>query len=59
MTPGQRMAVAMAMATEVKALTMAGIRMRGPELNEEQVYREWFTILHGPELTETILGPAT
>jgi hypothetical protein len=58
MEPGDRMLAAMAMADEVKQITVTGIRMRNPELDEEAVYRAWFTILHGTDMTTEILGPA-
>ena len=48
---------AMAMADEVKLVTLAGIRMRNPKFDEKAVHRAWFTILHGPEMTTEILGP--
>jgi len=59
MSPGDRMLAAMAMADEVKQITLAGIRMRNPELDEDAVHRAWFTILHGPDMTTEVLGPAT
>ena len=51
------MLAAMAMADEVKQITLAGIRMRNPEFDEKAVHRAWFTILHGPDMTTEILGP--
>lgn len=57
MDPGDRMLAAMAMADEVKQITLAGIRMRNPEFDERAVHRAWFTILHGTEPTAEILGP--
>lgn len=51
------MLAAMAMADEVKQITLAGIRMRHPEFDEEAVHRAWFAILHGPDMTTEILGP--
>lgn len=53
------MLAAMAMGDAVKQVTIAGIRMRNPEFDEEAVHRAWFTILHGPDMTVEILGPAT
>ena len=57
MTTGDRMLAAMAMADDVKQITLAGIRMRNPDFDEKAVHRAWFTILHGPEMTIEILGP--
>ncbi len=57
LTPGERMQAAMAMADEVKEVTLAGIRLRNPDYDDAAVHRAWMVILHGAELTNKILGP--
>ena len=46
----ERVQRAAEMAEEAKAIALAGIRARNPELTEVQVARAWLVMLHGPEL---------
>ena len=47
----------MEMSELAKQVTLNGIRSRNPNYTEAQVKRAWFVILHGEEVTETVLGP--
>ena len=57
MSGAQRVEAAMEMSELAKQVTLDGIRSRNPNYTEAQVKRAWFVILHGEEVTETVLGP--
>jgi len=50
----ERVERSMAMAEEVKAITLAGIRHRNPHATDDEVHHEWLRILHGDELAKTL-----
>lgn len=56
MSGAQRVEAAMEMAETAKEVALAGIRSRNPQLDEQQVFREWFVILHGEQLAASLLG---
>ncbi len=54
----ERVARAMEMAEEVKAITMQGIHDRNPEFTEAEAHTEWLRILHGDEVVKAIQANA-
>lgn len=50
MTGAERVAVAVEMAEEAKAIAIAGIRARRPGLSPDEVAREWLRMLYGDEV---------
>jgi hypothetical protein len=44
----ERVERSMAMADEVKEVTLAGIRHRHPDWTDADAHREWLCRLHGP-----------
>jgi len=50
----ERVERSMAMAEEVKQVTLAGIAHRNPEFNPAQIHREWLRILHGESMARLI-----
>ena len=47
MSGAERVACAAEMAEEGRAIALAGIRSRRPELTEAEVFVEWIRLLHG------------
>lgn len=56
MTGGERVELAVAMAEQAKAITLAGIRARHPDLDDAGVHRVWLRLLHGSR-ADLMLGP--
>ena len=54
MTGAERVAIAVEMAEEAKAIAVAGIRARRPEWSEAEVALEWLRLLHGDEVAERV-----
>lgn len=54
MTGEQRVLAAMEMADEAREISLAGIRSRQPELDDEGVRLEWLRLLHGEEVVKLI-----
>lgn len=50
LTGAERVTMAMEMAEEAKAVAVAGIRARRPDLSPDEVAREWLRLLHGDEV---------
>jgi len=54
MSGPERVACAVEMAEEAKAITLAGIRARVPELSDAEVSAEWLRLLHGDDLARRL-----
>jgi len=54
MTGAERVAQALEMADEAKAVAVAGIRARHPEWTDADVSVEWLRLLHGDEIAERV-----
>lgn len=54
MTGPERVALAVEMAEEAKAVAIAGIRARHPELTDSEVASAWLRLLHGDELADLV-----
>ena len=54
MTGAQRLMLAAEMADEAKAIAVAGIRARHPDLSDSQVAVEWIRLLHGDEPADRV-----
>jgi len=50
----ERVERSMAMAEEVKQVTLAGIAHRNPGFSATQIHREWLRILHGESVAQLI-----
>lgn len=57
MTPKDRLQLADVMSSEVRALTVSGIRHRHPEYSAEEIQAALAEILLGRELAATSRGP--
>lgn len=55
MSGPERVACAVEMAEEAKAITMAGIRSRLPELTDDEVFVEWLRLLHGDAVVDRMV----
>ena len=53
-TGAERVALAVEMAEEVKAIALAGIRSRHPEWTEAEVSVELLRLLHGDEMADRV-----
>lgn len=51
LTPGERLKMACRMYDTAKALVIAGIRMRMPDVNEAQLRAQVFLRMHGSDFT--------
>ena len=54
MSGAERVACAVEMAEEAKAVAIAGIRARHPELEDSEVAVEWLRLLHGDEVADRV-----
>ena len=54
MSGAERVAHAVEMADEAKAIAVAGIRERHPEWTEAEVALEWLRLLHGDERADRV-----
>ena len=54
MTGAERVALAVEMAEEAKAVAVAGIRSRHPEWSDSQVSGEWVRLLHGDAIADRV-----
>lgn len=54
MSGAERLAHACDMAEEAKAIALAGISLRRPELDDAGVHRAWLSMLHGDDLAAQI-----
>ncbi len=52
----ERVARAVQMAEEARAVALAGIRFRGPGKSEAEVFAEWLRLLHGDVVAGTVLA---
>lgn len=52
MSGAEKVALAVEMADEAKALAVAGIRARHPEWTATEVASEWMRLLHGDDVAE-------
>ena len=50
----ERVERSMAMAEEVKQVTIAGIAHRNPDFTAAEIHREWLRILHGESVARLI-----
>ena len=53
---GQRIMLAFQMEKEAKAISIAGIRARHPDLDGEGVTLAWLRLLHGDEVVDRIIS---
>ena len=56
MSPEERIVLAARFSEEIRNTTLAGIRSRHPELDEQQVLREFARLTLEPELFERAYG---
>jgi len=56
MSGAERVACAVEMAEEAKAVAMAGIRARRPELTDAEVFVEWLRLLHGDAVVDVMVS---
>jgi hypothetical protein len=54
MSGAERVAYAVEMAEEAKAVALAGIRARRPELTDAEVSTEWLRLLHGDDVASLL-----
>jgi hypothetical protein len=54
MSGADRVACAVEMAEEVKAVAVAGIEARHPEWTDAEVSIEWLRLLHGDEIADRV-----
>lgn len=54
LTGSERLERAIAMAEDVKEVTLAGIAHRNPGLSKAEVHREWLRILHGNAIAQSL-----
>lgn len=54
MTGAERVAHAVEMAEEAKAIAVAGIRARHPDWTDAAVGVEWLRVLHGDEIADRV-----
>lgn len=54
MTGPERVACAVEMAEEAKAIALAGIRSRHPDLDDAAVTVEWLRLLHGDDVADRV-----
>jgi hypothetical protein len=55
LTGSERVERSVAMAEEVKQITLAGIAHRNPGFTEAEIHREWLRILHGDALAKSLM----
>ena len=55
MSPGERIALALAMSDEIRLVTENGIRSRNPSFDDDQVRLELLRILHGEHIARVIV----
>lgn len=54
MSGAERVALAVEMAEEAKAVTVSGIRARHPEWSNAEVAVEWLRLLHGDDIADRV-----
>ena len=54
LTGAERVLLAAEMAEQAKAIAIAGIRARHPNLNPGELHRAWLCLLHGRTAAENI-----
>lgn len=54
MSGAERVAYAVEMAEEAKAVALAGIRSRHPDLDHAEVSAVWLRLLHGDEIADRV-----
>lgn len=54
MSGAQRVALAVEMAEEAKAVAVAGIRARHPVWTDAEVALKWLRLLHGDEIASRV-----
>jgi len=57
MTPGERLAQAIALTETVRELAWAGVRRRHPNASDDEVRRRFAVITLGKELAEKVYAP--
>lgn len=58
MTPQQRLQIAMQACRSLQRLAIAGLRLRFPQADDEELFRRAGALRLGPELTRWAFGPA-
>jgi hypothetical protein len=58
MTPLQRLQIAARASRALHRLSLAGLRLRFPDADEEMLFRRAGALRLGPELTRRFFGPA-